>query len=59
MRAAGAVITRIVAVGGGTPGDRWTQIVSNVTGLEQEIPHVTIRANFGAAFLAADLVFFA
>jgi len=56
MRSAGAVITRIVAVGGGTQGDLWTQIVSDVTGLEQEIPRITIGASFGAAFLAAGLV---
>lgn len=53
MRAAGAPIERIVAVGGGTTGGLWTRIVSDVTGLTQEIPAVTIGASLGAAYLAA------
>jgi len=56
MTAAGGVIERIVAVGGGTNGTLWTQIVSDVTGLPQVIPTVTIGASFGAAFLAASAV---
>ncbi|MBM7832135.1 xylulokinase [Agromyces cerinus] len=53
MRAAGADIRRIVAVGGGTQGSLWLQIVSDVTGLVQEVPQTTIGASYGAAFLAA------
>lgn len=53
MRAAGADIRRIVAVGGGTQGQLWLQIVSDVTGLVQEVPRTTIGASYGAAFLAA------
>jgi len=53
MRAGGADIRRVVAVGGGTQGDVWTQIVSDVTGLEQVIPAQTIGASLGAAMLAA------
>lgn len=56
MAAAGAVARRVVAVGGGTQGDLWPQIVSDVTGLQQVVPTVTIGASFGAAFLAAGLV---
>lgn len=56
MRAAGADIRRVVAVGGGTQGGLWTRIVSDVTGLEQEIRTVTIGASYGAAFLAANAV---
>ncbi len=56
MARAGAVARRVVAVGGGTQGDLWTQIVSDATGLEQAVPTVTIGASFGAAFLAAGLV---
>lgn len=56
MRDAGARIERILAVGGGTTGGLWTRIVSDVTGLTQEIPAVTIGASFGAAFLAACAV---
>lgn len=53
MRSAGAQINRIVAVGGGTKGDLWLQIVSDATGLFQEVPELTIGASYGAAFLAA------
>ena len=53
MRAAGADIRRIVAVGGGTQGSLWLQIVSDATGLAQQVPRTTIGASYGAAFLAA------
>ncbi|MGD7788223.1 FGGY-family carbohydrate kinase [Propionibacteriaceae bacterium Y1700] len=53
---AGATINRVVAVGGGTQGDLWTQIVSDVTGLDQVIPTETVGASLGAAFLAARTV---
>ena len=56
MRAAGADIRRIVAVGGGTQGRLWLQIVSDATGLVQEVPATTIGASYGAAFLAASAV---
>jgi xylulokinase len=55
LAAGGAPITRVVAVGGGATGDLWTQIVSDVTGIEQVIPTLTIGASFGAAYLAAAL----
>ncbi|MER5183959.1 FGGY family carbohydrate kinase [Streptomyces sp. NPDC002896] len=55
MRKAGAAIERVVAVGGGTQGGLWTQIVSDVTGLPQDVPTVTIGASYGAAWLAAQL----
>jgi xylulokinase len=56
MRAAGAEVRRIVAVGGGTQGALWPQIVSDVTGLTQEVPRVTVGASYGAAFLAATAI---
>lgn len=56
MIAAGAAINRVVAVGGGAKGPLWTQIVSDVTGLRQEIPSTTIGAAFGGSFLAASAV---
>lgn len=56
MRRAGADIRRIVAVGGGTQGRLWLQIVSDATGLVQEVPATTIGASYGAAFLAASAV---
>jgi xylulokinase len=55
MRSAGAVIDRVVAVGGGTAGGLWTQITSDVTGMAQVIPSKTIGASYGAALLAAQL----
>jgi xylulokinase len=45
---------RAVAVGGGTQGDLWAQIVSDVTGMAQEIPRETIGASYGDALLAAE-----
>ncbi|RVU20835.1 sugar kinase [Streptomyces antnestii] len=56
MRKAGAAIERVVAVGGGTQGGLWTQIVSDVTGLPQDVPTVTVGASYGAARLAAQLI---
>ena len=56
MRDAGADIRRIVAVGGGTQGRLWLQIVSDATGLAQKVPQITIGASYGAAFLAAGAV---
>jgi xylulokinase len=52
MRGAGGGGTRLVAVGGGTKGGLWTQIVSDVTGREQVLPSETIGASYGDALLA-------
>lgn len=52
MREAGGDLRRLVAVGGGAR-DLWTQIVTDVTGLEQTVPRHTIGAAHGDAFLAA------
>ena len=53
MLDAGATIRRVVAVGGGTQGDLWPQIVSDVTGREQVVPAHTVGASYGGAMLAA------
>jgi xylulokinase len=53
MREAGGVPARLVAVGGGTQGGLWTQIVSDVTGAEQQVPRETVGACLGDALLAA------
>jgi xylulokinase len=45
--------TRLVAVGGGTQGGLWTQIVADVTGRPQVVPAQTIGASYGDALLAA------
>jgi xylulokinase len=52
MHEAGARPGRIVAVGGGTKGDLWPQIVSDTTGEAQVLPAEKIGASFGDAFLA-------
>ena len=44
---------RAVAVGGGTAGALWPQLVSDVTGRPQDIPEQTIGASYGDALLAA------
>jgi xylulokinase len=56
MRTAGGEARRLVAVGGGTKGGLWTQIVSDVLGREQVVPSVTIGACYGDALLAARAV---
>jgi xylulokinase len=56
LEEAGGDIRRIVAVGGGTRGGLWTQIVSDITGRSQEIRGHSIGASYGAAFLAGRLV---
>ncbi|MFN8635887.1 MAG: FGGY-family carbohydrate kinase [Chloroflexota bacterium] len=53
LRAAGAHEKRLVAVGGGTRGDLWPQVVSDILGRRQEIPRETIGASYGDALLAA------
>ena len=53
MRESGGTARRLVAVGGGTQGGLWTQIVSDVTGVEQQVPAETVGACLGDALLAA------
>ena len=59
VRSAGGEGERLVAVGGGTKGGLWTQIVSDVLGERQELPEQTIGASYGDTLLAgiaSDLV---
>lgn len=56
IEAAGGHIDRVVAVGGGTQGGLWTQIVSDITDRAQEVRTVSIGASYGGALLAAQLV---
>lgn len=56
MVGAGGEEPRLVAVGGGTKGGLWTQIVSDVTGRPQVLPRQTIGASYGDALLAAIAV---
>jgi xylulokinase len=53
LEAAAGPASRLVAVGGGTQGGLWTQIVTDVTGREQVLPAQTIGASYGDALLAA------
>lgn len=52
MKAAGAAPEQLTAVGGGTKSGLWTQVVSDVAGLRQVIPAITIGASYGDALLA-------
>lgn len=48
----GATPRRLVAVGGGTKNPLWLQATSDIVGLPQELPSVTVGAAFGDAWLA-------
>lgn len=48
----GAEVKRIIAVGGGTKSTTWLQIVSDISGVPQVVPEITIGASYGDAFLA-------
>jgi len=48
----GADVRRIVAVGGGAQTRTWLQIVSDISGVTQILPKVTVGAAYGNAFLA-------
>ncbi|MFC0529926.1 FGGY-family carbohydrate kinase [Phytohabitans kaempferiae] len=50
---AGAPPRRLVAVGGGTTGGLWTQIVSDVLQQPQSLCASSVGASLGAAYLAA------
>lgn len=52
MRDAGADPELLTAVGGGTKSDVWLQSVSDITGVPQEVPAITLGASYGNAFLA-------
>ncbi|WP_420115109.1 FGGY-family carbohydrate kinase, partial [Pseudactinotalea sp.] len=43
---------RYVAAGGGTRSRLWMQIISDITGIEQEVPRERAGASYGAALLA-------
>jgi xylulokinase len=53
MAEAGGAARRLVAAGGGTQGGLWTQIVSDITGWEQQLTEHTVGACYGDAMLAA------
>lgn len=49
---AGIEIGRVTAVGGGTKSLQWLQIVSDICGITQEVPEVTVGASYGDALMA-------
>ncbi|EWG10006.1 FGGY-family carbohydrate kinase [Cytobacillus firmus] len=53
MLRSGFKINRIFAVGGGTKNKLWLQCVSNICGLTQIVPKVSIGAAYGNAFLCS------
>lgn len=57
IETAATPVKRVVAVGGGTQGGVWTQIVSDVIGRPQFIPAQTVGASYGAAYLIAHQLF--
>ena len=52
FRDLGAPPKRVVAVGGGTQGDTWVQLVTDISKTPQVVPKETIGASYGDAFLA-------
>ncbi|MEP6463875.1 MAG: FGGY-family carbohydrate kinase [Frankiaceae bacterium] len=53
LDSSGESVQRLIAVGGGTQGGLWTQVVTDITGREQTLPTQTIGASYGDALLAA------
>lgn len=53
FESSGQPVRRILAVGGGTQGGLWTQIVSDILQRRQIIPEQTIGASYGDALMAA------
>lgn len=56
IKEAGGDGKRFVAVGGGTKGGLWTQIMSDVCGIEQTLPKLAIGASYGDALISAQNV---
>ena len=52
MEEAGGAGARAYAVGGGTKGGLWPQIISDITGLSQDITEQSVGACYGDAILA-------
>lgn len=52
MKALDAEPEEMIAVGGGTKNPIWLQAVSDITGLPQIVPAITVGASYGDAFLA-------
>lgn len=59
MKESGGEGKRYVAVGGGTKGGLWTQIISDIAGITQLLPKFAIGASYGDALVAAQLAGYA
>lgn len=53
VQSVGFSVEQVISTGGGTSGDVWTQIVSDVTGLKQQVLKQSHGSPMGAAFLGA------
>ena len=51
MQSVGFTVEQVISTGGGTSGDVWTQIVSDATGLKQQVLKQGHGSPMGAAFL--------
>ncbi|REK76668.1 FGGY-family carbohydrate kinase [Paenibacillus paeoniae] len=51
MKSLGASVQRVVSVGGGVKNQLWLQSVSDICGVRQAIPEVTVGAAYGNAFI--------
>lgn len=51
VQGAGFQVEQVISTGGGTSGSLWTQIVSDVTGLKQQVLKASHGSPMGAAFL--------
>lgn len=49
---AGVPVGRVTAVGGGTKSLLWLQVVSDICGIIQQVPEVTVGASYGDALMA-------
>ena len=54
IKEAGGEGKRFIAVGGGTKGGLWTQIMSDVCGIEQILPKFAIGASYADALVSAQ-----
>lgn len=52
MAEMGAAPQRLIAVGGGTKNALWMQVISDITGVPQQLPERTVGASYGDAFMA-------
>lgn len=52
LRRIGSPLHSITAVGGGTKSPIWLQTISDVCGIRQTVPEITIGASYGDALLA-------